>query len=74
MHSILLSIGLTMIYSLKYSTAIDWIVGIIGIANLGGITDLGGASFFMFVKDGVTSSAKAHSTWVCVFNARMAPL
>ena len=33
------------------------------------MTDLGGASSLMFVKDGVTLSTNAHPTWVCTLNA-----
>ena len=62
-----LSIGSTMTYSSTYSTSIDWILRIVGIA------DLGGASSLMFVEDGVTSYTNPHSTWVCKFNAPMAP-
>ena len=61
-----LFIGSTTIYSSKYSTAIDWIWRMIGIS------DLGGASSLMFVKDGVTSSTHAHSTWIYILNAQMA--
>jgi hypothetical protein len=68
MYLMLLSIASTMIYSLAYSTAIDWTMAIIGMS------DLGGAISLMFVKDGVTSSTNVHSTWVCILNAPMAPL
>ena len=37
------------------------------------MSDLGGASFLMFVKDGVTSYTTPHSTLVCIFDAPMAP-
>ena len=56
MYNTLLSIGWTMIYSSAYSTAIDWIMSVIGMS------DLGGASSLKFVKDGVTLSTIAHST------------
>ena len=68
MYSILMpSIGSTMIYFSEYSTAIDW------MRTMVGITDLGGASSLTCVKDGVTLSTNAHSTWVCILNAPMAP-
>ena len=38
------------------------------------MTDLGGASSLMFVKDGVTSYMNLHSTWACTLNALMAAL
>ena len=38
------------------------------------MTDLGGASSLMSVEDGATSSTNAHSTWVCILDAPMAPL
>ena len=41
--------------------------------NIVGITDLGGASFLKFVKDGVTSSTIAHFTWIYIFNVPMTP-
>ena len=66
MYSTLLSTGSTMIYSSAYSTSTDW------IRRTAGITDLGGASSLMFVKDGVTLSTNAHPTWVCILNAQMA--
>ena len=59
----LLFIGLTMIYSLAYSTAADWMRKTIGM------TDLGGAISLKFVKDGVTLSTNAQPTWVCILNA-----
>ena len=68
MYLTLLSIVSTMIYSLAYSTTTDW------MRRMAGMTDLGGASSLMFVKDGVILSTNAHPTWVCIFDApRAAP-
>ena len=69
MYGLLLpSIGSTMIYSSVYSTAIDWGMSIIGMANFCG------ANSPMFVNDGVTLYTNAHSTWVCTLYVPMAPL
>ena len=56
-----------MIYSFVYSTSIDWAMNIVGIA------DMGGAGSVTFVKDGVTLSTNAHSTWACKLHVPMAP-
>ena len=63
-----LSILSTRIYSSSYSATIDWTMRMLGT------TELGGASSLMFVEDGVTSYTPRHSTLVCIFSARMAPL
>ena len=52
-----------MVYSSAYSTATEWMRGTTGI------TDLGGASSLMFVKDGVALLMNAHPTLVFIFNA-----
>ena len=62
-----LSIRLTMIHSSAYSITIGWITGMLGMTNLGG------ASSLMFVKDGVTSYTNQQSIWVCRSYARKAP-
>ena len=68
MYFTLLFIGSMTIYSSAYYTVTDW------MRRTAGMTDLGGASSLKFVKDGVTLSTNAHSTWVCIFNAsRAAP-
>jgi hypothetical protein len=63
-----LSICSTMTYSLAYSTTID------GMTRIPGMTDSGGAISLIFVEDGVSFYTHRHSTWVCIFYARMAPL
>ena len=63
----LLSIGSKTIYSSAYSTATDWMRKMVGMTDMGGVISL------KFVKDGVTLSTNAHSTWVCILNAPMAP-
>ena len=67
MYNTLLSIGSTTIYSLVYSTTIDWMMYFFGISGFCG------ASSLMFAKDGVTSSTNAHSTWLFILNPSMAP-
>jgi hypothetical protein len=71
MYSTLPSIGSTMIYSSAYSIAIDWILQIMGMTDVRGIANLGGASSLMYLRDGVTSSSNVHSTWVCISDAPM---
>ena len=63
-----LSIHSTMRYSWAYSTTIDC------MTNIPGMSDWGGASSLVFVKDGVASYTPRHSTLVCIFDAPMAPL
>ena len=67
MDNIMPPIGSTMIFFSAYSTAIDW------MRTMVGMSDLGGASSAMFVKDGVALFTNAHPTWVCILNAPMAP-
>lgn len=57
----------TTIYSSTYSTTIDCLTRKVGIS------DLGGASFLMFVEDGETSYTNLRFTWTCIFYVRMAP-
>jgi hypothetical protein len=63
-----LSIRSSMIYFSAYSTTIGWTMIMLGTSNLGG------ASFLRFVKDGVISYTNRHSTWVCISNVPMATL
>jgi hypothetical protein len=56
------------IYSSAYSTTTDCLTKMIGIS------DSSGASSLTFVGDGATSHTHRHSTWLCKFDAGMAPL